>query len=270
MRHGGRFGDDGSNLINEMVKEMASMRHFVRSMKNRTFEDTETSGMVEAAIYRYNEVKSNLKKLQGRNGKEILEGMLGHNGMQEDELDINELRERFVKKIYDDRFNEALPYVYRAYKKQLANETNETREFSSWVDSIAETDWSDDTDDRDESDLLKLMQSPLMVGVDAIDAQAVLSNIGFQDADDLFNELKEISHTHGPDTDIRVLVAHWLAQNGEQALSGQIMQILQQQNTNTQPVPQQPIPSPQPVGASTMDEPVVSEDLTFIKRLAGL
>lgn len=270
LRYGGRFGDEGSNLINEMVKEMASMRHFVRSMRNRTFEDVETSGMVEAAIHRYNEVKEHLKKLQGRNGKEILENMLGQNNIVEDELDIDALRERFVKKIYDDRFNEALPYVYKAYQRQKNMETSEAKEFMSWAENIAEVNWGNDADDKNEDDLLDLMQQPLLVGVDAIDAKSLLARIGFDGADDLFNELEQISNIQGPDTDIRIAVVQWLSSNGEDSLANQISQILQQQNTNTQPIPQQPTVPAQAVGATTMDEPVVNEELSIIKWLSGL
>jgi hypothetical protein len=97
-----------------------------------------------------------------------------------------------------------------------------------------------------------------------------LSNIGFEDADDLFNELQKISRTQGPDVDARVTVAQWLANNGEQALSNQIMQILQQQNTNTQPVPQQPDVPQQPMGDNTMDEPVVNEEISILRWLSGL
>jgi hypothetical protein len=47
--------------------------------------------------------------------------------------------------------------------------------------------------------------------------------------------------------------------------------MMQQQNANTQPTaPQPPAPPPQPVGASTMDTPVVQEELSFLKKLAGL
>ncbi len=267
---GGSIGDQGSALINEMVKEMASMRHFVRSMKTRTFEDAETTGMVEAAIQRYNEVRGQLKRLQGRNGKEMLEGMLSQNSVQHEQADIDALKERFVKKIYDDRFNEALPYVFKAYQKQKEMQTSESKEFESWAHSVSETDWGSDADDRDEYDLMRIMQRPIMVGVDAVDARALLSNIGFQDADDLFDQLAEISRVQGPDSDVRLAVAEWLAQNGEQALSNQIMQILQQQNTNTQPVPQQPTVAAQPMGNNTMGEPVVSEDIEMIRWLSGL
>jgi len=270
LRHGGRFGDEGSNLINEMVKEMASMRHFVRSMKNRTFEDAETSGMVEAAIARYNEVKDHLKRFQGRNGHGLLMSMAEQSNITEDDLDIDALRERFVKKIYDDRFNDALPYVYRAYQKQKEMETSEAKEFMSWANDIAETNWDDDTDDQTETELLKLVQQPLMAGVDGVDAIAVLSDTGFAGADDLFDSIEETSKVHGPDTDVRLMVAEWLAANGEQALHNEIMTVLQQQNTNPQLQPQQPNAPVQSTGATTMDEPVVNEEISILKWLSGL
>jgi hypothetical protein len=58
--------------------------------------------------------------------------------------------------------------------------------------------------------------------------------------------------------------------NGERALAQSLLSILQQQNANTQPAPQQPTPAPQPVGATTMDQPVVSEDIEQIRWLSGL
>jgi len=96
-------------------------------MRNRTFEDQETTGMVEAAVHRYNEVKDQLKRFQGRKGHELLMNMCGQS-QDIDDVDVDSLRERFVKKIYDDRFNEALPYVYRAYKHSPKNRyTNDSR-----------------------------------------------------------------------------------------------------------------------------------------------
>lgn len=269
LRHEGRMDDEGAAIINEMVKEMASMRHFVRAMRNRTFEDAETTGMVEAAVHRYNEVKDHLKRFQGRRGHELLMNMCGQS-QDIDEVDVDSLRERFVKKIYDDRFNEALPYVYRAYKHRQKMDTPMTVEFESWANGITEETWTDDVDDRDEQDLTELMQAPIAVGVDAEDAVATLANIEFLNSEDLRQALIKLSKTQGPDADARRTIIGWLASNGENALANQFMQVLQQQNANTQPAPQQPAPQPQPTGATTMDEPVVNEDLTFLKRLAGL
>jgi hypothetical protein len=270
MRHGGRFGDEGSNLINEMVKEMASMRHFVRSMRNRTFEDAETSGMVEAAIYRYNEVKDNLKRLQGRKGHALLMSMVGDNSEVEEEYDVDALRERFVKKIYDDRFNEALPYVYKAYKKHKQLETVESKEFESWTNEITNERWDDDVDDRDENELVRLMSKPIQVGVDGIDAKAALEHIHFLDNAELDVTFSKLAQSQGPDADARRVIIGWLTKNGENALASQLIQILQSQNQPTQPQPVSPQPAPQPYGATTMDQPVVSEEIELIRKLSGL
>lgn len=270
MREGGSYGDEGCQLINEMVREMASMRHFVRNVKTRTFEDTETTGMVEAAIYRYNEVKNNLKKLQGRNGKDMLESMLGEASIQDDELDIDALRERFVKKIYDDRFNDALPYVYKAYQKQKELETSESKEFMTWANDVVETTWDTDSDDTDEDSLIQIMQNPLLAGIDGIDAKAIVDKIQFLHSDELNADIENLARTQGPDSDVRLVIANWLKANGEQSLANQILTILQQENTNTEPMPQQqPVP-PQRTGQTTMDEPVVNEEISILKWLSGL
>lgn len=271
LRHGGRMGDEGCGLINEMVKEMASMRHFVRSMRNRTFEDAETTSYVEAAIHRYNEVKDHLKRFQGRRGQELLIDMLDQNDSVEEEADIDSLRERFVKKIYDDRFNEALPYVFKAYQNRKKLQTAEAAQFESWATGITEETWDSDSDDMAENELTRLFQQPIAAGMDGVDAIAAIGNIQDLQSEDLQDSLKKLAQVQGPDADARNTIIGWLMSNGERALAQNLFQILQQQNANTQPAaPQPPAPPQQPVGATTVDQPVVSEDLLSIRKLAGI
>lgn len=272
LRHGGRMGDEGSDLINEMVKEMASMRHFVRSMRNRTFEDAETTGMVESAIYRYNEVRNQLKQFQGRKGHELLTNMLQDNqGIQEEEVDIDALRERFVKKIYDDRFNEALPYVYKAYKNKQKTDSVGTKEFESWANTITDESLNDNTvDDVDIGDFSELIKTPINTGLDGRDAVNAISEIHFLDDEKLFRIIQNLANSQGPDVDARPIIAGWLAKNGMSDLANQIATVLKQQSVSTTPAPVSAPPRPQPTGATTMDEPVVSEDIEMIRYLSGL
>jgi hypothetical protein len=270
LRHEGRMDDAGAALINEMVNEMASMRHFVRAMRNRTFEDQETTGMVEAAIHRYNEVRDHLKRFQGRRGQELLIDMLSAQHNVDEEIDIEEMKERFVKKTYNDKLNDALPYVYRAYKNREKTRTAESEQFESWANGVTETTWDADTDDVDENNLMRLFQQPIAAGMDGVDAVAAIADIQELDADDLKNSIKKLAAVHGPDADTRNTIIGWLMSNGERALAQNLFQILQQQNVNTQPAPTQPQPQPQPVGTSKMDEPVVQEELQSIRKLAGL
>lgn len=271
MRHGGRFGDEGSDLINEMVKEMSSMRHFVRSMRNRTFEDAETSGMVESAIFRYNEIKENLKKFQGRQGHELLMNTVGNYSNMDEEVDLDALRERFVKKIYDDRFNEALPYVYKAYKKQQKNENSFTNEFKSWADNITvegEEGFDNEGDERAGIEFSDLVKTPILVGMDGVDAIAALKPL-FNN-DELNSALKKLSISQGPDADARRILAGWLTSQGESDLANIILQTLLAQNQPQQPQPVSPQPAAQSYGATTTDQPVVYEDIALIKWLSGL
>jgi len=270
LRHGGKMFDEGSELINEMVTEMASMKHFVRVMRRRTFEDTETIGIVESAIQRYYEVKDCLKKLQGRQGPELLMNMMVSPGEPINEVDVDELRERFVKKIYDDRFNEALPYVYKAYQNKKRINTTETTEFESWVNNVSETTWDSDTDDKDEDNLMRLFNKPIAAGMDGLDGIAAINKIKDLNSEDLQMSIKKLSQVQGPDADIRNTIISWLMSNGERALTQSLLSILQQQNANTQPAPQQPEPPQQPVGATTMNQPVVSEEIEMIRWLSGL
>jgi hypothetical protein len=270
LNEGGTIADEGSHLINEMVREMASMRHFVRSMRNRTFEDVETTGMVEAAIHRYNEVRNNLKRFQGRRGKDLLIDMLSCRNEVDETVDVDELRERFVKKIYDDRFNDALPYVYKAYQNRKRMNTSETAEFESWATGVTEATWDSDTDDIDEDNLMRLFQKPIAAGMDGVDGIAAIGDIQDLDSEDLQATIKKLSQVQGPDSDIRNTIIGWLMANGERALAQSLLGLMQQQNANTQPAPQQPTPPQQPVGATTMDQPVVQEELASLRRLAGI
>lgn len=270
LRHEGRMDDAGAALINEMVREMASMRHFVRAMRNRTFEDAETTAYVEAACGRYNEVKDHLKRFQGRRGQELLIDMLNQRDDIDEQIDIEEMKERFVKKIYDDRFNDALPYVFNAYQKRKKMNTTESDQFESWATGVTEATWDSDTDDVDENNLIRLFQQPIAAGMDGVDAVAAIADIQELDADDLKNSIKKLASVQGPDADVRNTIIGWLMSNGERALAQNLFQILQQQNANTQPAPTQPEPQPQPVGASTMDQPIVQEELKSIRKLAGL
>ena len=145
-----------------------------------------------------------------------------------------------------------------------------TVEFESWANGVTEETWNDDTDDKDEMELMRLFQTPLAVGVDGTDAIAALANIHFVQNDDLNHALQKLSRNQGPDADARRTVAGWLASNGETALANQIVQQMQAQSQPTEPAPPQPEPAPQSYGATTMDEPVVNEDLGFLRKLAGL
>ena len=122
----------------------------------------------------------------------------------------------------------------------------------------------------DEDNLVRLFQKPIAAGMDGVDGIAAIGSIQDLDSEDLQDSIKKLSQVQGPDADIRNTIIGWLMSHGERALAQSLLSIMQQQNANTQPAPQQPTPPQQPVGATTMDQPVVSEDVEMIRWLSGL
>jgi hypothetical protein len=125
ISEGGTPYDEVGQQIKRMVQEMTELSRFVRSMRTRVFEDSVTQTMVEAAVSYYNNMHRQLNSLRGqRNYKSFVEAFEPQ-AQQLDEVDVNEIKERFVKKIFDDRMTAALPHVYKAYRMYEETKQNQ-------------------------------------------------------------------------------------------------------------------------------------------------
>ena len=276
LASGGQMHDELGEHINSIVGEMAAMEHFIRGAGRRQFEDRETQDMVQSALKHYGQQKNLLKRLRkSKDYRDYSESYVPENAIEED-VDVDGLRERFVKKIYDDRFDQALPYVYRAHKRRKqAMETEMANEFASWAESIDEDTWAHPDTNQEHQDLDKIMASPFEIGIDAMDAIASLEPIIGDDQ--LNGDLMDLySATDDPETDARPVVMKWLKQNNPELAA--------KYETNLAPpaapaVPAgQPTPAPEqpqvpnqttaaPAGAAPMME---DDSLALIRMLAGL
>lgn len=265
MSQGGTIEDDLGQHICEVVNEMGAMAHFVREAKRRQFEDAETSDMASSAVKRYSELKSKLRHLGGRRGYDHYKETYMPESDVEEEFDVDALRERFVRKVYDDRFNEALPYVYRAYKRQNEALNNSmSQEFESWVNEITEGTWSLPDTDSKIADLDEIMAKPLEAGVDGSDATSSLYDIIGNDT--LFDNIADIADEQGPETDVRPLILDWLNANNPE-LAAKYQTAMQPPATPEQPqVPNQTVAST----AAEPSPPAVQENLSWLRKLSGL
>lgn len=280
IAHGGEHNDEIAECMNGMVTEMGNMSHFVRSIKRRTDLDDETGEMARAAINRYNELKSQLKRLRSpRHYLDFVENYMPEVAV-EDEYDVDALRERFVKKMYDERFDAALPFVYRAHKRQQESlNTPMAEEFESWADSMVEGTWAMPDSEEDIRRLVELMSKPLQVGVNGEDATSALYDIIGDDK--LFDDIHDIADIKGEEYDCRPEILKWVKQNMPEL----VPQIEAAMQTNQQPETPQPgaepvlgTPQPaeqqaaQPAPAPAPEQPVMqsADPLEFIRALAGL
>ena len=282
---GGRVEDELGEGICGMVSEMDAMRHFVREAKRRQFEDNETSAMAHAAVQHYGELKNQLRHIGGRRGYDSYRECYMPTGDIEEDVDIASLRERFVKKVYNDRFDEALPYVYRAYKNQKAREaTPMAEEFESWINDVSESTWAAPDDDMDVKELDQIMSQPtLRVGDHGDDAIGQLyDTIG---DDELYDKIAARAAEEGPDADCRMDVVEWLHDHGypdlaekynpqytqdQQPLQAQDQAVAQQQadiNAQNQPYGAAGTADPSPAVNPANED---TDPLDFIRSLAGI
>ena len=206
---GGVPTDELGRHITEMVSEMTTLRPFVRGMARRTFEDTVTKEMVESAFGYHALLKNTLKKLKGKKGyTEFKESFKP--ALVEDDANVAELKELFVKKTLDERIEQALPLVHKAYTIMKENNNPYAQQFENWADKLSEGSWAlPDTDD-DIEQLIDWLSDEHPVGVDAQDATNSLYNIIGDDK--LFDALAELAEID-PKSDARDVVTSWLYDN---------------------------------------------------------
>jgi hypothetical protein len=273
LNHGGTMHDAIADHINGIVKEMNDMRHFVRATKHRQFEDQETADMTRSAVQHYDALKRTLRQMRGARGYQAyFENWEPENVIIEDEVDVNALRERFVKKIYDDRFTEALPIVYKAYKKYQSEAAGQLgAELEEWADTVTEGTWAAPDDENTVLALKAMVEKPVPTGIDGMDATNALYDIIGDD--ELFDAIYHLSQSQGPDADVRPLIKTWLTDNMPELLNQIPFGVDNVDNAATNQVaPVSPPVSQQPTGATSMDEPVTesTDDLDFIRSLAGI
>ena len=275
LSEGGQMHDELGEHINGIMSEMAAMKHFVNGARRRQFEDRETQEMVQSALKHYGQQKDLLKRLRKTNEyRGFAESYIPENDIEED-VNVDALRERFVKKVYDDRFDEALPYVYRAHKRDReAMETEMAEEFARWTEGIEEDTWSSPNTDEEHQDLDEIMASPLEIGQDAHNAIATLSDIIGDDQ--LNDDLTSLySATDDPETDARPVVMKWLKRHNPE-LAAKYETNLAQPEAPAAPAgepaaaPEQPAVPNQTTAGPAGAAPVTEDSLALIRMLAGL
>jgi hypothetical protein len=247
VAHGGLVHDQAGQHIIGMVEEMSNLSFFVRNTRHRMFEDEETQSMVEAATERYQTLRSDLKRMSHPKGYQHFAEEFKPVQLETDDYDIEALKERFVKKFFDDRLTHALPYVQRAYSQKKTTEGDKyIKEFGNWASSVTESG------EIDINGITQLMQKPIEAGLDGLDAINAIKGL-VPDDDNLFSEIEELSQIAGTEVDVRSLLNSWLAGQGYPTVDIQ---------------PEEPI---EPESTSPEKEsPVTEFDLQQMRRLAGI
>ena len=268
IAQGGTMFDERADHIRDLVKEMAALGTFVRATRNRVFESDIVPEMLEAAKRRHQNVRKSLKSMRGPRGYGYYWGNYtsadssGDGGMGE-----SEIKDYLTRRVFDERLEEALPYVQRAYNQHVMNqETTMGNEFESWANEIVEGTWALPDSDEKLRKLEALMSKPLKVGVDAEATSALYDLVGDDVLYDILGDLSdqdpEANIWEDPDVIARF-----------EELGIEVKQPeLQPVPMPVQPAPASPAPAPaSPAPANLVPtESKTNEDLEMLKWLSGI
>ena len=215
---GGSMEDEFGQHITEIASELAKLRPFKNSMRHRTFEDSETQSMVEAANEYHGLLNHTLKRMSGRKGYQACKEQFvatSTSYIPEEEFDESSIRERFVRKVYNTNVDEALPLVYKAYSMKKNNKFAES--FENWANTVAES-WDEDEEGVKQwgiepiniDDLADAFAEPIPLGVDAVNAINAISDI--INNNELETKLAQAAQEN-PEADARDVVCDWLEEN---------------------------------------------------------
>jgi len=113
----GHTRDDRGQHIVSIMHEMNDLKTFVRAIKREDYVTDEQNEIIEAATDRYYGLKDTLKNLASANGyQSYFENWMPE--AVEDEGDLDDLKEKLTRSVYDDRLTSALPAVRRAMEQR--------------------------------------------------------------------------------------------------------------------------------------------------------
>lgn len=262
LREGGSLLDEFGQHITEIAADCAKLKPFKTAMIRRVFEDEETQRMVEAAFEYHGLLKNTLNRMVGRKGYQQCKEQFvatSTSYIPEEDVDLDSLKERFVKRTYNERIQDALPLVHKAYR--MMKENKFAQQFESWADRLAEGTWAVPESDKDVDELFTLLSKPLPVGEDAENATSALYNLVGDDR--LYDELDQLAKV-SPEEDARTVVLAWLQTN-----LPKVYDQLEQKNAEADAQPQAQAPAnPAPVAES--DKPVANMSRSELLDYCGV
>lgn len=116
VSNGGAHNDSFAKHVNESINELKDLRYFVLSSKKRQFEDATTTQMVESAVQYYNSLRETLHRLKGQRGyAKYMESFQESTASEQLDEMTEDLKERFIQKYFDQRMEQAIPHIAKAY-----------------------------------------------------------------------------------------------------------------------------------------------------------
>ena len=117
----GHTRDDRGQHIVEIMKEMTDLKTFVRGVKREEYVNEDAQEVIDAATDRYYGLKDTLKAISSAKGYgDYFENWVP-GAVEVDENDIEDLKQKLTREVYDDKLTDSLASVRKAmdYKANM-------------------------------------------------------------------------------------------------------------------------------------------------------
>tara|TARA_R110000782_G_scaffold150633_2_gene243276 strand:- start:1663 stop:4041 length:2379 start_codon:yes stop_codon:yes gene_type:complete len=129
----GHTRDDRGMHIVEIMKEMTDLKTFVRSVKREEYVNEDAQEVIDAATDRYYGLKDTLKAISSAKGYgDYFENWVP-GAVEVDENDIDDLKQKLTREVYDERLTDSLASVRRAmdYKANMEAKGSDEEEMDA-------------------------------------------------------------------------------------------------------------------------------------------
>ena len=117
----GHTRDDRGVHIVEIMQEMQDLKQFVRSVKRDEYVSEDAQEVIEAATDRYYGLKDTLKAVSSAKGYSDYFENWAPGQVEVEENDIEDLKSKLTRSVFDDRITDTLPSVSRAMAHKQAS-----------------------------------------------------------------------------------------------------------------------------------------------------
>ena len=117
----GHTRDDRGLHIVEIMQEMQDLKQFVRSVKRDDYVNEDAQEVIEAATDRYYGLKDTLKAVSSAKGYNDYFENWAPGQVEVEENDIEDLKSKLTRSVFDDRITDTLPSVSRAMAHKQAS-----------------------------------------------------------------------------------------------------------------------------------------------------
>ena len=129
----GHTRDDIGTHIVEIMKEMQDLKHFVRSVKRDEYVNEDAQEVIDAATDRYYGLKDTLKAVSSAKGYNDYFENWAPGAVEVEENDLEDLKQKLTREVYDDRLTDSLASVRRAmdYKANMEAKDDDQEELDA-------------------------------------------------------------------------------------------------------------------------------------------